>query len=253
MLKQSDNQHTGAHPTTREFVDQLVAWDFTRRRDEGVHTVFRGPRGGTLRVVRSLLGRADPALVEKAARLLSITTEQFWAGPNAASTETKQSARPADRPQRQPAERDRVTALVLGIHANVDRPLGFDQVVELARGRVTRAQVSTASAVLCREGDLDRIRSGVYQWAGGVRALLQTAPGALPRELHIVHTQPASPLPAPQPERPTPAASTTPPTTAAQLFDQLFPAGIRMTADVLADFDRWSELTEKLVAYSSAS
>ena len=59
---------TGAHPTCREFVAQLTAWDFTQRGQEHVHTVFRGPRGGTLRVIRSQLGRADPALVEKAAR-----------------------------------------------------------------------------------------------------------------------------------------------------------------------------------------
>ena len=39
----------GPHPTCREFVTQLAAWGFTPRGDDHVHTVFRGPRGGTLR------------------------------------------------------------------------------------------------------------------------------------------------------------------------------------------------------------
>jgi hypothetical protein len=53
----------------------------TERGDKDVHTIFRGPRGGTLRVIRSPLGRVDPALVDKAARLAGVTPAQFWAGP----------------------------------------------------------------------------------------------------------------------------------------------------------------------------
>jgi hypothetical protein len=34
-----------------------------------------------------------------------------------------------------------------------------------------RPQVRTASAALCRDGQLDRIRSGVYQWPAGRSAL----------------------------------------------------------------------------------
>jgi hypothetical protein len=45
----------GPHPTCREFVTQLAAWGFTPRGEDHVHTVFRGPRGGTLRVIRSQL------------------------------------------------------------------------------------------------------------------------------------------------------------------------------------------------------
>jgi hypothetical protein len=71
----------GAHPTCREFVAQLTAWGFTERGQDHVHTVFRGPRGGTLRVIRSQLGRADPALVDKAARLAGVTPSQFWSRP----------------------------------------------------------------------------------------------------------------------------------------------------------------------------
>ena len=56
----SDGQpFTGAHPTNREFVEQLRAWGFTQRKEDGVHVVFRGPKGGTVRVIRSQLGRAD--------------------------------------------------------------------------------------------------------------------------------------------------------------------------------------------------
>src|SRR6266540_2089922 len=114
MSEQLDErQFTGAHPTMREFVDQLTVWGFTRRKDEGVHLVLRGPRGGTLRVLRSLLGRADADLVEKAARLVGLTVEQFWAGPTAQTgTETG---------QRVPATRDRIVSLVLAAHTTADR------------------------------------------------------------------------------------------------------------------------------------
>src|SRR5690348_3457079 len=55
----------GPHPTCREFMTQLTTWGFTQRGEDHVHTVFRGPQGGTLRVIRSQLGRADPAQVDK--------------------------------------------------------------------------------------------------------------------------------------------------------------------------------------------
>ena len=78
----SDGQpFTGAHPTNREFVEQLRAWGFTRRKEDGVHVVFRGPRGGTVRVIRSQLGRADTVVADKAARLAGVTAGEFWAGP----------------------------------------------------------------------------------------------------------------------------------------------------------------------------
>jgi hypothetical protein len=51
-VRQDEQTFTGAHPTTREFVEQLTSWGFTRRRDDGVHTVFHGTGGGTARVVR---------------------------------------------------------------------------------------------------------------------------------------------------------------------------------------------------------
>jgi hypothetical protein len=231
----------GAHPTNREFVDQLAAWGFTCRKEEGVHLVFRGPHGGTLRVVRSLLGRVDTDRVDKAARLIRVTTGQFWEGPQAAAAEPRRPAADADAARRSPASTDRVTSVVLGIHASEDRPLGFDQVVELAGGKVTRDQVRTASAQLCREGDLDRIRSGVYQWAEGARARSpQETLSPLPS---VRAAQPAAPIGTP-PSAPNPAAV---------LFDQLFPAGIRMTAEAIVDVARWSELTEKLVSYAEAS
>lgn len=232
--------------TNQEFVERLAAWGFARRKDDGVHTVFRGPHGGTLRVIRSLLGRADAAVAAKAARLAGVTVERFWAGPGQAGED--EGASGAAAPRRRPsAARDRITSLVLGIHAAVDRPLGFDQVVNLSGRRVTRAQVRTASAALCREGDLDRIRSGVYQWSAGARALRAAAPAAEARESRTVR---------PPTLQPAAAALATPPSTArasaAELFRQLFPGGVRMTAEVLADFEQWAELTERLITHAAS-
>ena len=161
----------GPHPTCHELVTQLAAWGFTERGEDHVHTVFRGPRGGTLRVLRSQLGRADPALAEKAARLAGVTLAQFRAGPQPQAAPAPPGAgRTGRAARRKPAARDSVTSLVLALHAEADRPLGFDQVVELSGNRVTRAQVSAASSALFRDGQLDRIRSGVYQWSAGQRA-----------------------------------------------------------------------------------
>lgn len=40
---------------------------------------------------------------------------------------------------------------------------------------------------------------------------------------------------------------------AAKLFEQLYPRGVTMTAELLADFEQWAQLTEKLAAYANAS
>jgi hypothetical protein len=224
----------GPHPTCRELVAQLAAWGFTKRREENVHSLYRGPHGGTLRVIRSELGRADPAATGKAARLAGVTTAQFWAGPEAApvAAQTHEIPRPASPARRAPAGRDTVISSVLAVHAAADRPLGFDQVVELSGGQVTRAQASAASAALCRDGQLDRIRSGVYQWSAGCRAAARQVPA--PR-------QDGAPGPLP-PASPDEGAS------AAEVFGQLFPSGVRMTAELLADLEQWARLTGKLAA-----
>jgi hypothetical protein len=88
------------------------------------------------------------------------------------------TARRGGASRRRPAARDSVISIVLAIHVAADRPLGFDQVVELSGNRVTRAQVSAASSALCRDGQLDRIRSGVYPWSGGQRAAARQVPAA---------------------------------------------------------------------------
>lgn len=230
----------GAHPTNREFVAQLEAWGCHRRRVDGVHLVFRGPHGGTLRVLRSMTGRADPAQVEKAVRLLGTDAQRFWAGPAAepvpnsptrAAAPVATSAQPAAKP---PA--------VTGPIVTRDRPLGFEQVAKLSGGTVTREQVRHASSVLCREGHLHRVRSGVYQWAGGV--LARGAAAAAPAREDVLQL-----VAPPVPELPEAA----PPLRAAELFDQLFPNGVRMTAEVLADFEQWARLTNKLAGYAAAS
>ena len=231
MPQALDARHyTGPHPTCREFVGQLAAWGFTKRGDEHVHTVFRGPRGGTLRVIRSQLGRADPALADKAARLAGVTPAQFWAGPEPAPP-PQDILRPGGASRRQPAPRASIIALVLSVHAAAARALGFDQVVALSGNQVTRGQVSAASAALCRDGQLDRIRSGVYQWSPGQRAARQV-PG--PRRADGRLPEP----PAARPER----------LSAAELFGQLFPSGVQMTGELLTDIEQWARLTGKLAA-----
>jgi len=156
---------------------------------------------GRLRVLRSQLGRADPALAEKAARLAGVTLAQFRAGPQPQAAPAPPGAgRTGRAARRKPAARDSVTSLVLALHAEADRPLGFDQVVELSGNRVTRAQVSAASSALCRDGQLDRIRSGVYQWSAGQRATRripaarragETLPQQAPRPRNRPAPQPA--------------------------------------------------------------
>jgi hypothetical protein len=229
---------------------QLTAWGFTERRDDHVHTVYRGPRGGTLRVIRSQLGRADPSLVEKAARLAGVTPDQFWSGPErpaipASPPDTARAGRAASRRKR--AAHDSIVSLVLAIHAEADRPLGFDQVAELSGNRVTREQVSTASSALRRDGQLDRIRSGVYQWSRGQRTAARTIPAARrPAEfipqLALIPAEPAGP-PARQPG----------PISAAELFSQLFPDGVQMTGELFADLEQWLQLTTKLAARSNGT
>jgi hypothetical protein len=249
MPEPMDAEHfAGPHPTCREFVAQLAVWGFTPRREEGVHTVFRGPHGGTLRVIRSQLGRADPALVDKAARLAGITPAQFWAGPQApaAPAPPRDAARASHAARRKPAARDSVISLVLAVHAEADRPLGFDQVVELSGNQVTGAQVSTASAALCRDGQLDRIRSGVYQWSAGQRAAARQIPAAR----RAAEALPAG-FPVSGPRRVLNPQSGRMP--AAELFSQLFPAGIQMTGELLADLEQWARLTGKLAAQGSAA
>lgn len=227
----------GPHPTCREFTAQLSVWGFTRRGEEGVHIVFRGPRGGSLRVLRSQMGRADSGAVGKAARLAGVTPAQFWAGPEPATApEVPQEAAAADPQQRRPAARDSVVALVLSVHAEADRPLAFDQVVELSGNRVTRAQVSAASAALCRGGQLDRIRAGVYQWSAGRRAARRVP--AAPQ--HVAADA-------------GPAAARPEGVSAAGFFGQLFPDGVQMTGELLADLEQWARLTGKLARSRAAS
>ena len=61
------------------------------------HSRFRlsRPRGGTLRVIRSQLGRAGPALVYKATQLADVTPAQFWSGPEHQATPASPRTPPA--------------------------------------------------------------------------------------------------------------------------------------------------------------
>lgn len=85
------------------------------------------------------------------------------------------------------------------------------------------------SAALCRGGQLDRIRSGVYQWSAGRRAA-RRVPAA--RQADVLPPG----LPAARPGN----------VSAAELFGQLFPDGVQLTGELLADLEQWARLTGKL-------
>lgn len=295
---------TGAHPSTGQLVEQLHAWGFRRLRVEGVHLVFRGPHGGTLRVLRSMLGRADAAVTAKAAYLVEVDEPTFWAGPEAhardlaasdlpsqpdpgrptdervpdlvadpvaAAVWTNEGAAGARDPRERPSH-DQIIAVVLAVHVAMDQPLGFSQVVDLAEVALSRSQVSGASSQLCRDGQLVRIRSGIYQWAQGSFTAPATPRPVPRRRVRSAAARPASPPPAavPMPTPPAavesavaaavPSPATSPPVNGqgnrpliAELFELIFPRGVRMTAELLAEFERWAELTEKLTTYADAS
>jgi len=80
-------------------------------------------------VIRSQLGRADPVLAEKADRLVGVTPERSWAGPEPAPVPPRDMPGPARVTRRGRAARDSVVSLVLSVHAVADQPLGFEQVV----------------------------------------------------------------------------------------------------------------------------
>ena len=109
--------------------------------------------------------------------------------------------------------------------------MGLNQVVQLAESPLTGSQVSSASSQLCRDGQLVRIRAGVYLWADGIHA----------KRSHPTPAAPTSPIAIAAANRPV----------AAELFEQLFPRGVGMTGEILADFERWAQLTEKLAAHAS--
>ena len=107
---------------------------------------------------------------------------------------------------------------------------------------MTRAQVSTASSALCRDGQLDRIRSGVYQWSAGQRAAARRIPAAR-RPVELLPQQALLPA---EPTRP--PACQPGHMSAAELFSQLFPDGVQMTGELFADLEQLVRLTSKLAA-----
>jgi hypothetical protein len=242
---------TGAHPSARDFLDRLLAWGFTRRGEAGPHVVYRAPGGGRVKLLRSLTGRADAELAAKAARYLHITTDQFWAGPPAepAQLETPQAPEaksPTPRRRDRDNNHDSAPATVLGIHSKAGRPLAFDEVVTLAGGRLTREQIRSASSTLCRAGNLDRLRPGVYQWSGGAHASRPPQPAITDDLLPLIRAI----IPSPSDSRPpTPAGNDG----EVELFARLFPDGVKMTAHALADFHRLAELANKLTQQAEAS
>lgn len=223
--------------TAQAFHQALAKWRFRDPKPEGQRTRYRGPSGGTLRVNNSRNGMADPQQVAKAAEILGITVAKFWGEPS-----RSERPRPVTR-----KKIDSYTATVLSIHTAEDRPMSFDQVVKIAHDMgydVTRDRVSQASSTLCKGDDLRRIRSGVYQWAGG--KLINRGRGD-----HIVDINVNSDV-----------ASRTPTAVADQIvvrapvpnvsvddvFDLLFPNGVKIKLDDTADLEEWRRLTGKFIS-----
>lgn len=250
----SDTIHPRPHPTVREFAELLEQWGFKPvrgRHPDPRHRTLRGPHGGRLQILTSLQGRADADQIARAARLAHVAVEVFLGGPgsrtvpsapaapagDALSSPVTAATAAASARQTRRAGRsskpggDSVVSLVLTTHARHDRPMRFEEVVDLCGGRVTRTQVREASANLCRTGKLDRICDGVYQWAHGVRRTVERS----------------APTPAP------PHQLATPPIAGElvdELFATLFPRGLRMTPPLLRDLQRWTELTRALAAHA---
>jgi hypothetical protein len=259
----ADTAHPGAHPTMREFVELLERWGFKPirgRQADRHHRTLRGPHGGRIQVLASLQGRADADQLARAARLAQVDLDTFLAGPatdqpgspepvrvTSDATQPKPQPHTAARPpqptpSRAPRVRgDSVVAQVLTTHARHDRPMRFEEIVDLCGGRVTRAQVREASAHLCRAGQLDRICDGVYQWAHGTRhqsALPAPArPPAIPQQQQAATAEPEPPQTTVEPLD--------------ELFAQLFPDGVRMTPQLLRDLQQWTELTRNLAAHAT--
>jgi hypothetical protein len=252
----ADIAHPVPHPTVREFAELLEQWGFKplhARRTDRHHRLLRGPHGGRIQVLASLQGRADADQLARAAHLAQVDLDTFLAGPsarpsgrpdpasitgNATAAAPQPSAKSTARPPRPRAGGDSVVALVLTTHARQDRPMRFEELVDLCDGRVTRVQVREASAHLCRTGQLDRICDGVYQWAHGARRQASS------------HPAPAQP-----PTIPPQAAGTEPIRSQAtvepvdELFARLFPDGVRMTPQLLRDLQQWTELTRALATH----
>jgi hypothetical protein len=257
----ADTAHPGAHPTMREFAELLERWGFRPfrgRQADRHHRVLRGPHGGRIQVLASLQGRADAGQLARAARLARVDLDAFLTGPVADPPHSEDPDQitaepkpepPTAAPHRVPASKrtpgrasrtrgDSVVAQVLTTHARHDRPMRFEEIVDLCGGRVTRAQVREASAHLCREGQLDRICDGVYQWSHGARQqstpLAPADPPAIPQQAATA-----------EPTRPKPTAEPVD-----ELFALLFPHGLRMTPQLLRDLERWTELTRTLAAHA---
>lgn len=256
------------HLTVGDLAGLLERWSFrpaSERHPDQHHITYRGPHGGRIKILASLQGRADANKVAAAARLARVDVETFLSGPPQ-DDEDDDPAPPTGEPQTEPSggatrpistrtartlpagqRGDSVVAQVLVIHVRHDRPMRLGEVVELCGGRVTRQQVSEASAHLCRTGHLDRIRKGVYQWAAGQRAMTDAlAATALP----------ATALPPSSTPTEAPPVAAAPATTAAvdpvnKLFECLFPNGLLMTPELVRDVQRWTELTENLAAYAA--
>lgn len=82
----------------------------------------------------------------------------------------------------------------------------------------------------------------MYQWSAGQRAPLRQIPAARRADGPFPRQAPL-PLEPPEPEG----------MSAAALFSQLFPSGLQMTGELLADLEQWARLTSKLTAKGSGT
>lgn len=252
----------GAHPSTAQFVELLVAWGFRRRKDTGTHVVFRGPNGGVLRMPRQTSGRANPVQVSKAARLAGVSVTQLLAGPLAsaepvtapapihasAATPTPTTPPAKRKGARRPRNgRDSLTCRVLAVHSTAGRPLSFEEVAAACGDDVTRTQVVQVSSKLCRDGHLEKVRTGYYQWPTDQPQAEERPAPVAPPPVAITTLRPA----APARDRRREARK-------ARLAERMFPDGLpAMSAAEFAELDahleHWVDLADRLTGHAEAS
>lgn len=261
-----------------EFTDLLLTQGFVQVGESTDKITYQAPTGGRMELPRRATGRVFRSHVERAARLLHISTSDLLAkvgvepaaadttnpvltaadatkARRAASTDSPTSTpQPPPRPDHvaQPAGRKRAagshTAAVVTLLADKGGPMDFDSMVRALTDRghpVTRDQVRQACSTLARDGALIRPRPGVYKTANGT--------GSSAGRLDIA-IQPPEPQRT-EPPAPQQAAAQTPrgkgELSPEERFERCFPdAALPTTGAAVAAAAEWFDATQRLLGHT---